>query len=285
MTGKNGGEATTPQADAFGVTLNPDGTEVSQEQTIAKADEATKATEEAKKKAEEIENHPAVVALKAKIEEYGSNLAGQRSAHERETAELRAQLAQALKGGNGEDDKGKPKAMFADIKFSKDLPKEQLDDMTDAEIRLFDQNAQMQTAMNAMFAEISASKQALQDTEKKTEEQKLQDLNTSARAEATRVAEEVIKTNPELAKDAKELADKIIVEFNEFNNTGLTQEKLVERMQKALRNVSGYTAPKEQPTKGGDKKPVTDQAKGADPFGIDKIVAGVNKGNDGNYEL
>lgn len=282
--GGEGEEVTTPQADQFGVTLNSDGTEVSQEETITKEEEGKKETDEEKKKKDDIENHPAVVALKTKIEEYGNNLAGQRTAHEREVAELKTQLAEALKNGGKKDGDGEVEPMFKDIKFSKDLPKEELDDMTDAEIRLFDQNAEQRVAMNKMFAEITKSGKTAETAVKTVEEQKVEDLNTSARTEASRLAEEAIKANPALAKDAKELTDKIIVEFNEFNNTGLTPEKLVERMQKALNNVHGYTPPKEQEKKGGNK-PVTDQAKGADPFGIDKIVSSVNKGNDGNYNL
>lgn len=276
----------TPQADQFGVTMNPDGTEyvppVEAPAEEPKKDKDGKPVVEKKSDAEDIENHPAVVALRTKIEEFSTNLTGQRTAHEKEVAELNKKLADALTGKKPEEG---AEVMFKDIKFSKDLTKEERDDMTDAEIALFDQNANMQVAMNKMFETVSTVGKKTEETVKTVEEQKVEDLNASAKVEAVRLADEAIKTNPTLAKDARELADKIIVEFNEFNNVGLTPEKLLERMKKALNNVSGYVPPKEAVQHKPTGDPVSGGGKPTDQFGVDAIVAGVNKKNDGNYDL
>lgn len=264
-----------PQADQFGVVLNPDGLEAKPEE--ATDDKGGKEKTDEEKKADDIANHPSVVALNDKIKEYGENLVGQRQAHDKEVSELKQKLADALAGKKPEG--GEAEAMFKDIKFSKDLSDEQKDDMTDTEIQLFDQNAGLQTAMNKMFDAIS-------NQTKQSEEAKVEDLNSSANVEASNLAAEAIKINPELATDAKELTDKIIVEFNEFNNEGISPDKLVERMKKALNNVSGYTPPKEQEKKPSGKNPVKSGSAGAgDPHGIDGIVASVNTDNKGEYNL
>ncbi len=273
-------ETTVPTADQFGVTLNQDGTEVSQEETIKKEGEDGGDDKGKKKEGEDgEEKSPEVVALEAKLGEYSKNLTGQNDV----ISKLQSQIADLVKGGgtkDGEEGKEGENVLFKDIKTSKDLTEEQKDDMSDTEIALYDANARQQEAMNKMFETIN-------NQNKQTEEAKVTDLNTSANTEASKLAEETIKTNPELAKDAKELQDKIIVEFNEFNNEGISQEKLVERIKKALNNVSGYTAPKEQEKKGGTRNsPVKDGAgKGSDPFGVDAIVASVKKENKGEYSL
>ena len=261
------------KTDEFGVTLNPDGTEVIPKEDASEDDDKKK---EEEKKADDIANHPAVVALNDKIKEYGENLTGQRQAHEKEVADLNKKLTDALAGKKPEEGEN---VMFKDIKFSKDLTDEQKDDMSDTEIQLYDQNANMQVAMNKMLDGIASTAKATEDT-------KVEDLNSSARNEASKLAEEAIKINSELATDAMELTDKIIVEFNEFNNEGITSEKLTERMQKALNNVKGYTPPKEQEKNSSGNNPVKSGSGGkTDPFGVDVIVASVNKENKGNYSL
>jgi hypothetical protein len=275
-------EKKAPTADQFGVTLNEGGEEVTQEEVIKKEDKSEKEKTDEEKEAEKIANNPTVKALEDKIKEYGENLTGQRTAHEKEVADLKKQLADALagKGGGEGDDKGGENVMFKDIKFSKDLTEEERDDMTATEIALFDQNAQQQVAMNKLF-------ETVQSTTKSVEEVKVTDLNSSAQVEATRLATEAIAVNKDLAKDATELKDKIIVEFNEFNNEGITPEKLVERMQKALNNVHGYTPPKEQEKKGGNGNNAIKENKagGGDTSAIDAIVAGITKSNEGTYNL
>lgn len=276
--GEGADNPTTPQPDAFGVTLNSDGTEVPQSKV-----EQEEGGDKPKDKTgdDDISKNPVVVELQTKIKEYGENLSNMRQSYEGKITELNKQLADALQGkkpdnAGGNDDEN---VMFKDIKFSKDLPKEELDDMTDTEIRLFDQNAQNQVAMNEMFKTIKG-------LNKVTEEKKVEDLNSSARSEAISLAEEAIKADSTLAKDAKELADKIIVEFNEFNNTGISAEVLKARMKKALNNVEGYTPPKEQENKGGNNKnPVKNGGGGGDTSKVDAIVNNLDTENKGDYDL
>ncbi len=278
MTEENagGGADATPVVDAFG-------SPVPQEGDTKTTDDSTKETgdksgdgkgEEGKEKSEK------VIALETKLEEYSKNLSGQNGVIDT----LKQKIA-VLEAGGGKKDDGKggegdkPEVLFEEIKYSKDLTEEQRDDMTDTEIALFDANARQQEAMNKMYETIQAGSKA-------TETEKVENLNTSAQTEATALAEEAYTANSELATDAKELADKILVEFKEFNNEGITPEKLKERMKKALNNVSGYKAPKEEENKGGTGKPAG--AKGGDdkdPFGNQAIVDSVGKKSDGSYAL
>lgn len=268
-------ETTIPTADQFGVTLNPDGTEISQEKTIKKEGEEDK---DGKKKEDEgKEKTPEMVALETKVEEYSKNLIGQNDV----ISKLQAKIATLEAGGGKKEVEDSENVLFKDIKTSKELTEEQRDDMTETEIALFDANATQQEAMNKMF-------KAIQSGQKMQEDAKVLDLNASANIEAKKLAEEIIKISPELAKDTNELRDKIIVEFNEFNNEGITADKLAERMKKALNNVNGYTPPKEQEKKAGGsgKNVVKDGAGGSsDPFGVDAIVASVNRDNKGEYSL
>jgi len=275
------GEGKAPNVDQFGVAVDDTGNEITQEEVIKTEDKSGKAKTDEEKEADKIATNPAVVALEAKIKEYGENLTGQRTAHEKETADLKKQLADALTGkGGGEGGAEDADAMFKDIKFSKDLTEDERDDMTATEIALYDANANNQVAMNKMFATINKG-------QKTADEQKVTDLNSSATIEATRIATEAFTANPELATNATELKDKIIVEFNEFNNEGITPEKLVERMQKALNNVHGYKAPKEQEKKGGNGSGAVKDGEGGgkDTSVVDSIVSGITKANEGGYNL
>lgn len=257
------------KVDPFGMDINP------AEDTPVVVEKKEEKKEDGKV---DIANHPEMVALKVKLEEYSNNLTGQRTAHEKQIADLRKQLEDKIAGKGGENSSD-DNVMFKDIKFSKDLTQDERDDMTDTEIRLFDQNAQQQVAMNQLFATVSKASKVIDET-------KVEDLNSSARTEAMRLAEENFKLNPTLAKDVRELSDKIIVEFNDFNNAGITVEKLAERMKKALNNVTGYTPPKEKSIRDTTGKPIkTGGSTATDPYGIDSIVAGVNKKNDGKYSL
>lgn len=275
-------EDPTPEADNFGVTMGNDGKEISQEETVAKEKEEGGEDKKKDKEGDDIEKNPVVVALRTKLEAYGTNLSGQNDV----ISKLQDKITKLEVGGGKKDEDGKPEPMFKDIKTSKDLTQEQKDNMTDTEIALFDENALQKEAMNKMFETIANLGKDTKDQKAETEKEKVDDLNSSANAEATKLADEAIKTNPELAKDAKELADKIIVEFKEFNNEGITAEKLIERMKKALNNVSGYTPPKEQENKGGGNNPVKKQnGTGSDPFNVDKEIAKANNNNEGNYTL
>ena len=81
------------------------------------------------------------------------------------------------------------------------------------------------------------------------------------------------------------MKDLIIVEFNDYNNEGLTPEKLVERMKKALNNVTGYTPPKEKSVKDAGGSAIKDTQGGKDTSVVDGIIASVGKDNKGSYNL
>ncbi len=255
-------EVKAPKEDQFGISFEEEETGEGKEK------------EEEKDKGDE--KSAEVVALETKLQEYSTNLSGQGDVIKK----LQDKISALEKGGESKEGAGEENVLFKDIKTSKDLTEEQREDMTETEIALFDANARQQEAMNKMFETIN-------NQSKQSNDAKVDDLNSTARVEAIRLAEEAIKTSPELAVDSKELSDKIIVEFNEFNNEGLTAEKLIERMKKALNNVNGYTPPKEQETKTAQgKNAVKDGAgKGKDPFGVDAIVASVKSENKGDYSL
>lgn len=272
-----GGSEETPKEpteDNFGVKIDSEGSDVPQGGTTEEG--------EGKKgdgKKEEIEKTPEVIALEVKLEEYGKNLSNQGQV----IADLKAKIKveSEKKGETKEGDEAEADVMFKDIKTSKDLSDEEKENMTEAEIAMFDRNAGLETAMNKMF-------ETMQKRQKQTEEAKVEDLNSSAQVEAGELADEAIKANPELAKDATELKDKIIVEFNEYNNEGITPDILKARMKKALNNLEGYTPPKEQEEKGGSKAGGAVKKSGdgkTDEFGIDKVVSSVKKSNDGNYDF
>jgi hypothetical protein len=275
MTEENagGGADATPVVDAFGSPVAPEGGDTQPK------DGGTKETEDKGGEGKEKSNE--VVALETKLEEYSKNLSGQNSVIDQLKQKI-AVLESGGKGGEGDGEGGegdKPKVLFEEIKYSKDLPEEQREDMTETEIQLFDANARQQEAMNKMF-------ETIQNSNKQVEDVKVENLNTTAQSEATKLAEEAFTANSELAKDAKELADKILVEFKEFNNENITPEKLQERMKKALNNVSGYTPPKEEVSNKDGGKPAGGKGgNDADPFGNQAIVDSVGKKSDGSYAL
>lgn len=271
-------EPKTPEPDMFGNTLDKVGNEISPEKVEEKKTEEQKTEEETKAKAEEIEKNPVVTELKGKLDEYSNNLKGQNDVIKKLESTI-----EELKKGNTKPEDVDVDVPFKEIKTSKDLTSEQKEDMTDAEIAQFDRSATLETAINGLFKAVTNQ---TKQTETIQEEVKVGNLNSSATSEASRLATEAIKTNSDLGTDVKDLANKIIVEFNEFNNEGITQDKLVDRMKKALNNVTGYKAPKELEKKPTGNKPVKDVAGGnTDKFGIDKIVEGVNTNNKGDYSL
>lgn len=277
---KGGEQPTVPAADPFGVRLDTSGKDAGG----AKPQEQQKpdAGKDKKPDGDNVEEHPLVKELRAQIDtiksEYGENLKGQRGIIERLEKEIGA-----LKGGKkpdgGKEGEEEADVPFKEIRFSKDLKQEERDDMTEAEIRQMDVIAAMQVTMNNMA-------KAVVKTEKKTEEQKIEDLNTAAKSRALTIAEDALKANPALAKTAKELANLIIVEFNEYNNASITPEQMETRLQKALKNVPNYTPPKENESKGGQGSAVKNGAGGKeDPFGVNKVIADMQGANKGGYEL
>lgn len=193
-----------------------------------------------------------------KIASMGGNLSGQRAIIDK----LEKQIASKGDGkgagsgeGEGEDTSHLP-FKPEEIVFSKDLPKEKLDDMTENEIRLHDDLMKNREVMNK-------DAQARFEERKTGETKKVDDLNTTVRTQAK-----------ELAKGDEALANEIIESVKQFNLQGLTEDEVKARVENAYKILPSYKPPKEQVSPRGGK-PVTGTEDKSDPFGTNKIVEDV----------
>lgn len=148
--------------------------------------------------------------------------------------------------------------LFKDIKTSKELTEAEKEDMTDSEIKQFDEIAGLKTALNQLAGMMGKK-------ETKTEEAGI-DVNATVR-----------ETAKELAGNDKPLANQIIESFNllKFSTEGLTEEGIAERVKLAAQKVPNYKPPKEQATGAGGKP--AGGGDNADPHGVDKVVDEVFK--------
>lgn len=240
------GQPIKAEADAFGTPSTPPEA-IPAEKTVVK------------KETEVIEG------LKADIEkvkrEYGSNLSGQREVIKK----LEGEIAE-LRIGKKPDEKLE-EGLFKDVKHSKDLTAEQKDEMTELEIKLLDELADVKEALNKNYIESQKDK-------KVAETAKVDDVNKSVREHASAIA-----------NGDTEMANQIIESFNimKFNVDGLTPEELKQRVEVAAKQVPDYKPPREQATVHG--KTVKQNGGGTDPFGTDKIVAEATQGQNGTYSL
>lgn len=213
------------------------------------------------------EDHPTIVSLKSEIakvkEEYGGNLSGQREVIKGLEAKIEALgKGKGADGGEAEEDVIYKKD---EIKWSKDLTKEERDDMTDTEIKQMDEIARMKEAQNKLYsAQVKASKGS--------ETTKVTDLNNLVQG-----------TAKELAGGNVELANEIIESSKQFSYEGLTETQVKERVMNAAKLLPSYKPPKEQVNRNG--APVKKAGEGSDPFGVDKIVEEATKGSNGAYAL
>ena len=163
-------------------------------------------------------------------------------------------------GEKGEDNKGKDApVLFKEIKTSKDLTEAEKEDMTDTEVKQFDEIAGLKTALNQLAGMIGKG-------ENKEEAKGEDKINTNT------IARDAAK---ELAGGDRAMANQIIESLKVFNLEGLTEEQIIDRVGKAATFVKDYKPPKEQAS-GGKGKPAgggTD----TDPYGVDKIVEDVHK--------
>lgn len=229
-----------------------------------------KKKEEDKKHVAIPDDHPTIVALKQQIDdvkkEYGTNLSGQRDVIKR----LEGEIETFKKGGKpAEGDTSHLPFDPKSIVYSKDLPKEKLDDMTDNEIKLHDELMKTHEIMNKTAQERFEEKQKAEGDKKAGETQRVEDLNQTVRAHAK-----------ELAKGDEKLANEIIESVKQFNLTGLNEAEVKARVENAHKLLPTYTPPKEQTShKGG--KPVTGTEDKSDPFGTSKIVEEVASKRNG----
>jgi hypothetical protein len=215
------------------------------------------------------DDHPAIAALKQQIEdvkkEYGGNLSGQREV----IKNLEAKLATIGKGvaGAGEGGEEDPDMPYKkdEIKFSKDLTKDEREEMTDTEIKQMDEIAKMKENQNKMYLRSK-------ETVAKVEGAKVNDLNSLVQSTAR-----------ELAGGDIDVANQIIEQAKMFVLEGLDVEKVKERVAAAAKLTPNYKPPKEQTTRHG--APVKKNSVADDPFGVDKIIAEATKPNNGTYSL
>ncbi|MBW8034710.1 MAG: hypothetical protein FVQ79_03410 [Planctomycetes bacterium] len=224
-------------------------------------------------KKDEIEKHPLVLELRKQItditdkygkdiEAYGTNLSGQRDIIDKLTRKIN-EIAE----GKKETDE---KPMFEDIKRSKDLTKEQRDELTEADITQMDEIAGLKDVINKMIQD--------KTKETKKEEGAKPDVNKIVKATAKELAK------GEDGAENIDLANQIIESAKDFNLEGLDEKAIKERVAKAAKLVPDYKPPKEQTQKKGKTvKGTTDKD---DPHGVNEIVEEATGGdNDGTYKL
>jgi len=214
-------------------------------------------TEEPKKEYTPIpEDHPVIVSLKKDIDTvkntYGNNLSGQRKIID----ELNATIKSLKEGKKEEVEEGLYKK--EDIMWSKDLTKEERDNMTDNEIRQMDEIASMKVAQNKMFKDMK--------NEVKVLTPEPLDINKIVREKALELSK----------KDEIEdeiVANKIIESYNnlKFDTTGLSAQDVIQRVVLSAKSVPEYTPAKENSVV-TPSSPVKNETDKKDPFGVDKIV-------------
>lgn len=260
----------TPAMDAFGQPTAPETKPTGEGEGEKGEGEKGK---EKKEFASIPDDHPTIVALKDEIkkvkDEYGGNLSGQREVIKGLQDKIDA-LTKG-KGGEGAGD-GEEDVLFKkeDIKWSKDLTKEEREEMTETEIKQMDEIATLKEAQNKIYAE---GKKKERDGVK----EKVEDLNSLVKNTAKELAK---KEDGTVDTD---LANQIIESTKQFNLEGLDEATVKARVETARKLLPDYQPPKEQITKKG--KPVDGGKPTDDPFGVDAIVEEASKGSDGKYSL
>lgn len=217
------------------------------------------------------EDHPTIVALKDEIkkvkDEYGGNLSGQREVIKGLQDKIDALTNKSEKKDDAEED-----VLFKkeDIKWSKDLTKEEREDMTDTEVKQMDEIAKLKEAQNKIYADGKKK-------EKESHNSKVEDLQSLVKSSAKELAK---KEDGTVDTD---LANQIIENVKQFNLEGLDEATVKVRVETARKLLPDYKAPTEQIKKNG--KTVDNTKPSDDPFGVDKIVEEASKGSDGNYAL
>lgn len=148
-----------------------------------------------------------------------------------------------------------------DVTYSKDLSKELRDKMTDNERKLHDDLVKVREQLN------TDAKGRFDADEAKKKEGFNPDVVLDDEIEDLAKEESLV-----LAKGDRRKANEIIKHFNKFDNKGLTEAQLVERLSDAAKLAGGVTVPKDQESR-GKGKPVKKSA--ADPYGVNAIVDSV----------
>lgn len=218
-------------------------------------------------KVEDIENHPLVKELRAQIEavkkEYGGNLSGQRD----KISRLEKQIADISKGAKPEE---KPKPIFDKIVFSKDLPKEERDEMTPRERELHDELMTTRQRINEMAATNAPKPDAAKEGDGSTFD----------------VVKGVQDAAMKLAEGNYLKATQLVEKFNAlgFDLSQITAENVAERVASVADLIPDFKPKKEQETTRGGAV----RSAGASS-GVDSVVAAAaadrSAASNGNYEL
>jgi hypothetical protein len=220
--------------------------------------EPTKKEGETEKPVVDIKEDPAFKALQTELEKSNTDKASMGKS----LSDQRKEIDDMKKQLNGEK-KGEAKPVFADIKHVKDLPKEEQDEMSETEKKLFDQNATLMEKFNEQAkSEVSAKDAA--DAEAKA---------AADIAERTDAMNKSVQTQAmKLAGNDSGMANEIIKNFNMFaGNLELDDKALTERLASAARMIPTYTPPKEQGS-GGTGGAIKDGAKNDDPHDVEKVI-------------
>lgn len=157
------------------------------------------------------------------------------------------------------------KPPYPDLKRSHELPKEEQDEMTEREKKLHDDNIDVKERLNA----------DAKATWEKEQKAKAEAINEDALTEDE--AEDFVKASAlYLAKGDKKIANQIIRKYNQFNNEGLTEEQIEDRLGDAAKLVKGFTPAREQGSKKGKAVKKTKSNKEGDIDAIVEKAAGSN---------
>lgn len=192
---------------------------------------------------------------------------------------MRRRIKELEKGGGKASD-AEVDLPYKSIQWSKDLSEDERDSMTETEIKQMDQIAEMQQRINddvqkAHDAEVKKAEEADEDDD--------DDWDTGEKLDKGEAKKFAKSEALKLAGGDKDVANEILQEYNLFNNEGLTDSQIKERLEKANKLRPDYQPPKMQ------KKKTGKAAKGnaaADPFGVDTIVEQAAGGdNKETYDL
>lgn len=259
--------------------FNPFGEPIAPPQDdVAKAGEPGEGAEEGNepKVSDKVTPTQQIAELSRKLGEYEAKDAAKDEnirAMKKALNDARRRLGEGKQGGE-DADKGGAEVLYKEIRTSKDLKQEERDDMTETELKQFDEIAALKQGMNELFKAIKSGQPAKSADEGAGEGEgdDGDDYATEARAHAL-----------ELAGGSKDMANLIIEEFNAFNNDGLSKKQILERVEKAAKLVPDYKPPKEQEKKRGAPIKGTPST---DPFGSAAIISEVEQSRKaGSYNL
>lgn len=211
--------------------------------------------------------------MRKKLKDFENRFGGQQNQNQEGKGGEGAE-GEGGEGGQGQGEGIQSGKVFDKIKTSSDLSQEEKDEMTDTEIKQYDEIASLKQGMNQLAGFLSQN-QGQQNQKQGNEE---------GAGEGGEPKEAVKTKAQELAGGDTEQANKIIDVFNnmKFDLSNMTEEEIKERVEIAAKNVGGSKRPKEQSNpKGGAVKKGSKE----DPHGVDKIVEEATSGEEGTFSL